>query len=148
MCCISAQFCLIAIVYRYIVGVQRALKGLENRQMEKNHVLPLSYGVLVSLVLKHSDVAGMTLTSHPHGADPHEGQFTQSGREHGEPRLDNNCPSHRIKPPQHFSTSVPSFIFFSALQSDVQQRPLWAFLLSTLIKTTTRSLVLQWINKL
>ncbi len=44
------------------------------------------WGTRVLLVLNHSDVAGMTLTSQSHGADPHGGQFTQSGREHGEPR--------------------------------------------------------------
>lgn len=31
------------------------------------------------LVLNHSDVAGMTLTSQPHGPESHEGQFTPSG---------------------------------------------------------------------
>ncbi len=58
-----------------------------------NHVLPLSSAlrrssVLVLLVLNHSDVAGMTLTSQLLGADPHEGQFTQIEREHGEPRYE------------------------------------------------------------
>lgn len=75
-----------------IVGsIQWALNGPENRQVENKSCSASQFstgalGCFVLLVLNHSDVAGMTLTSQAHGADPHEGQFTRSGREHGEPR--------------------------------------------------------------
>lgn len=82
-----------AIVYnKYIVGsVQWALNGLENWQVENKSCSASQFstgalGCLVLLVLNQSDVAGVTLTSQLHGADPHKGQFTRSGREHGEPR--------------------------------------------------------------
>lgn len=58
----------------YIIGsVQWALNGLENQQVENkscsaSQLSTEAHGCLVLLVLNQSDVAGMTLTSQPHGA--------------------------------------------------------------------------------
>lgn len=75
------QCCLGAMVYILLCCVRWGLNGLENRQVKNkscsaSQFIPGALGYFVLLVLNHSDVAGMTLTSQPRGADRHEGQFT------------------------------------------------------------------------
>lgn len=80
-----------AMVYILLCCVWWGLNGLENRQVENkscsaSQFSPGALGCFVLLVLNHCDVAEMTLTSQPRGADRHEGQFTQSGWDRGESR--------------------------------------------------------------
>lgn len=105
-----------------------------------------AFRCLALLILDQSDVAGMTLTSQPHGADTDEGQSTQSGREHVEPRYWKTTALFVGKSPLS-STSAPSLISFLLIYfANSSQRTTASLGFSAVnnAKTTTCRLVLQW----